>query len=415
MPSSRSTAVSAVRAIYAIDEPDEMAWLGRVLEKVRACVSGATGGFAYTYDIGGPAEGWTIAHPIVDDAPPKLADHIFAAFRGASADERRRVFSNLGPSGTFSAVTGQTLAVYGAREASRWAMQDAVHVNALDADDRGVLVSLTIPTPRTLAPLEKRRFAMLAAHLAAARRLREASRGEPRLTFDEKGRLVHAERGHERPSPRLREHVRAWVRKHTQGELGARSDAVLASWTALVDGRYSLVDRFESDGRHFLVAHENPPNVRDPRGLTKAEAAVAAFVRRGHPLKLVAYELGLSIGTVSGHLGRVFAKLGVRTRAELSARLEEADSVTEVALGGAQVVVFAKGPELLCFPEGAGLSPAERDVCARAARGEGNAAIAAARASTVRTVTNQLTAAFRKLGVGSRAELAALLRRTRST
>ncbi|MBL9108876.1 MAG: hypothetical protein JNM74_06385 [Myxococcales bacterium] len=114
---------------------------------------------------------------------------------------------------------------------------------------------------------------------------------------------------------------------------------------------------------------------------------------------------------MSGLLARVFAKLGVRTRGELLARLEEAESVTEIALGGAQVVVFAKGPELLHFPESVGLSPAERDVCARAARGEGNAAIAAARSSTVRTVTNQLTAAFRKLGVGSRAELAALLRR----
>lgn len=410
MPSTRNTAVSAVRAIYAIDEPEEGAWLSRVLEKVRACVPGATGGFAYTYDIGGPAEGWTIAHPIVDDAPPKLADHIFAAFRGASADERRRVLPKLGPSGTFSAVTGQTLAVYGAREASRWAMQDAVHVNALDADDRGVLVSLTIAAPRTLAPLEKRRYSMLAAHLAAARRLREAARREPDLTFDARGRLVHAEPGHERTTPRLREHVRAWVRQGAGGERGTPGDAVLASWSALVDGRYSLVDRFESDGRHFLVAHENPPNVRDPRGLTKAEAAVAAFVRRGHPLKLVAYELGLSIGTVSGLLARVFAKLGVRTRGELSARLEEAESVAEVALGGASVVVFAQGPDSLRFPEGVGLSPAERDVCIRAARGEGNAAIAAARSSTARTVTNQLTAAFRKLGVGSRAELAALLR-----
>jgi DNA-binding CsgD family transcriptional regulator len=411
MPSTRNTAVSAVRAIYAIDEPDERAWLGRVLEKVRSCVAGATGGFAYTYDIGGPPEGWTIAHPIVDLAPPKLADHIFAAFRGASADERRGLLPRLGPSGTFSAVTGQTLAVFGAREASRWSMHDAVHVNALDADDRGVLVSLTIPSPRTLAPLERRRYAMLAAHLAAARRLREAARAAPELTFDARGRLVHAAPGHERTTPRLREHVSAWVRHNAGGERGTRGDAVLASWSALVDGRYSLVDRFESDGRHFLVAHENPPNVRDPRGLTKAEAAVAAFVRRGHPLKLVAYELGLSIGTVSGLLARVFAKLGVRTRGELSARLEEAESVTEIALGGAQVVVFAKGPELLHFPESVGLSPAERDVCARAARGEGNAAIAAARSSTVRTVTNQLTAAFRKLGVGSRAELAALLRR----
>ena len=35
------------------------------------------------------------------------------------------------------------------------------------------------------------------------------------------------------------------------------------------DGRYTVVDRFDTDGRRYVVAYENPPNVRDPRGLTR--------------------------------------------------------------------------------------------------------------------------------------------------
>jgi DNA-binding CsgD family transcriptional regulator len=55
------------------------------------------------------------------------------------------------------------------------------------------------------------------------------------------------------------------------------------------------------------------------------------------------------------------------------------------------------------------LSEAERDVARRAARGEPTAEIARARGTAESTVTNQLAAIFRKLGVASRAELAALL------
>jgi DNA-binding CsgD family transcriptional regulator len=56
------------------------------------------------------------------------------------------------------------------------------------------------------------------------------------------------------------------------------------------------------------------------------------------------------------------------------------------------------------------LTLAERDVVAAVLSGSSNRAIARARGRSPRTVANQVAAVFRKLGVGSRAELAALLR-----
>jgi DNA-binding CsgD family transcriptional regulator len=56
-----------------------------------------------------------------------------------------------------------------------------------------------------------------------------------------------------------------------------------------------------------------------------------------------------------------------------------------------------------------GLTASERDVVGRLLRGQSNAQIARYRRCSPRTVANQVAAIFRKTGVGSRAELAALL------
>jgi len=55
------------------------------------------------------------------------------------------------------------------------------------------------------------------------------------------------------------------------------------------------------------------------------------------------------------------------------------------------------------------LSAAEREVALAALEGLSNTAIARARGTSPRTVANQLAALYRKLGVKSRAELAALI------
>jgi len=94
-------------------------------------------------------------------------------------------------------------------------------------------------------------------------------------------------------------------------------DRALDLWQGLVAGRWSLVDRFDSDGRRFLIARRNDPRVADPRALTLRERQVLAYAAMGHPLKLVAYALGLSVPTVALHRTRGMRKLGLQSHAEV--------------------------------------------------------------------------------------------------
>lgn len=69
-------------------------------------------------------------------------------------------------------------------------------------------------------------------------------------------------------------------------------------------------------------------------------------------------------------------------------------------------VLFVHGVEHRAI---AGLTPAEQAIVELVLDGYDNASIAAARGRSPRTIANQLARIFRKLGVSSRAELAATL------
>lgn len=77
--------------------------------------------------------------------------------------------------------------------------------------------------------------------------------------------------------------------------------------------------------------------------------------------------------------------------------------MARLPLGDAEVVVFS-------FPSDASslldvLTPSERDVARLVMAGHSNAAVARERRTTPRTVSKQLDAIYRKVGVHSRAEL----------
>ena len=63
--------------------------------------------------------------------------------------------------------------------------------------------------------------------------------------------------------------------------------------------------------------HEAP----DDRALTLHQLAVANLVSGGLTNSEAANELGVSVKTIEYHLGKVFAKLGVRSRSQLALRM----------------------------------------------------------------------------------------------
>ena len=108
-----------------------------------------------------------------------------------------------------------------------------------------------------------------------------------------------------------------------RGPLRQEPDKALEFWNALVLGRWSMADWFDTDGRRFVLAIPNAPGVVNPRGLTEREAQVATYAAFGHSNKFIAYELGISRPRVTFLLNSSMRKLGARTQAHLVRKLHD--------------------------------------------------------------------------------------------
>jgi len=96
----------------------------------------------------------------------------------------------------------------------------------------------------------------------------------------------------------------------------AAEDAVWL-WHSLLDGTWSLIERFESDNRRILIAQRNHPAVRRRRALSERERAIVSLLAAGHSVKVCAYELGLAQSTTSELANSAMRKLGVPSRGAL--------------------------------------------------------------------------------------------------
>jgi DNA-binding CsgD family transcriptional regulator len=199
---------------------------------------------------------------------------------------------------------------------------DALGVVASDPLRRGCVISLAARTKVKVPPRRLNTLRRVAAHIAAASRLRlfhrMAGNADTEAVLDSAARVQHAEGDAMAPSAReaLTEAVKRIER--ARGRMRRVSpEAALELWQALVDGRWSLVDRIDSDGRRFLLARRNEPGAVDPRGLSLRERQVASHTAVGQSNKLIAYSLGLSTATVAAHLAAALRKLGLQSRLDL--------------------------------------------------------------------------------------------------
>jgi DNA-binding CsgD family transcriptional regulator len=203
-------------------------------------------------------------------------------------------------------------------------VHDVLKVAITDPSGRGFSFGANLGRARSVSPREGARLGRVGAHLQTAFRARAADRTTPGddAVLRPDGRVEHAEREATDKNARasLRDAARAIDR--ARGRQRTRDpDGALEAWRALVDGRWTLLEQFESDGRRFLIARRNEPRGRSRDGLTASETVCAVYASMGHSGKLIAYELGVAESTVSTHVRRAMRKLRLRSRAELAKAL----------------------------------------------------------------------------------------------
>lgn len=302
---------------------------------------------------------------------------------------------------------------------------DVAFIRALNLDGSGCLFgSPSRVRVRQAGEGQARRARHLAMHIASAFRLRRSllqPSGDGEAVLAPGGKLLDAAGAARAPSARdaLRAAVVAMDR--ARGRLRRwNNEEAIDLWQGLVAAQWTLVDRFEADGRRFIVAHRNEPPVTAYAGLSMPERQVAAHAAAGLPNKLIAYGLGLSMGAVADLLRRVGQKLGLKRRVDL------------IALGSALGVAWSSGPGLSTAPTASAirvgaasteiafaatsvpraasrLTPAQLDVAHLLVTGRSQSQIAALRGVSPRTVANQVAAIYDRLRLGGRADLVAYM------
>ena len=105
-------------------------------------------------------------------------------------------------------------------------------------------------------------------------------------------------------------------------ELVGREGAIDALQSGRDDGPEEVLVDTEINGSRYLLVRMPIPKSNRIR-LSPREQEIVRMVAKGHPNKVIADVLNISSWTVCTHLRRIFAKLGVGSRAAMVAQLLE--------------------------------------------------------------------------------------------
>ncbi|HWZ88887.1 MAG TPA: LuxR C-terminal-related transcriptional regulator [Polyangiaceae bacterium] len=307
-------------------EPDDSAWLRKVALAARRAFDLGEGVLATFVDTRECAWrdpvvlGCSAAHQrFALEARARLEEHELARIR-RSRQALSTVRENLG------LRPGQAMPSRMRKLAEECQFVDAALLRVADPTGFGFILGAPVCRAFTPSRRDRARWSRIAAHLAAGYRLQryasaQAARGlQPRseTLLDPEVNAQHAEAAQREEASRnwLREAARACERARTVLPREGPREA-LAIWEDLVSGRWSLVDRFSSDGRCHLIARRNDPEAQVSSALTRREQQLVGCALLGHSNKFMAYELGVSQSNVSECIKCACAKLGVGSTAEL--------------------------------------------------------------------------------------------------
>jgi DNA-binding CsgD family transcriptional regulator len=400
-----------VEASYSLEGTDAE-WLGRVLESGRPDFDLGRGFYGFTCRIQGKE---------FDLGPVYVEKNLDPRF-GALVEKLNREAPNavvdvLSRSAAICGGFPEVLGVgnpasnqfFNAGRAS--GITDAFSVFAQDGEGYGIDISAPVEgvmkTPARVRGIWHRVGLHVAAGMRLRRRLVE-QRAELDAILDPTGKVAHAEgtpRSVRSARDALIDSVRRMERARTVKE---RKDPVRALdlWRGLVAGEWSLVEKWESDGKRYLAAYRNRPDIRDPRALTPHESTVLRYVSLGASNKEVAFALGLSIGSVGSAVSQLIRKFGCKRRTDLLAFASPEQALRmSVPLGTRDEVGVLAIANRRNDRARRKLTITEQEVAEQVIAGGSTAAIARARRTSVHTVSNQIRGMFVKLGVQSRAEL----------
>ena len=314
-----------VEQAYRLDL-DDASWYSDLARSAAELVPESDGAMAYSFDATQPREGVRIAAWGSCNVPDSFVEGTLALNRSTTPDDAARFYHRGVLCGTVSEalrLDGHSIEeneTYESTVAQR-GFSDTFGLTASSPTWHGTVINAPLGSPTALNARTRLAWSEAGVHLQAAHRLREALErkavaAEAVIAAD--NRVVHAE-GEATPKTardRLRSAARAVDRLRSRG--GAEEpDEALAMWEGLVNGRWTLVETFESDGRRYFVAYPNELELPAPRALSAREVAVVGYVVQGDPNKWIAYQLGVSAATVARHLSNALGKLGLTHRHEL--------------------------------------------------------------------------------------------------
>ena len=303
--------IEVIETIYRL-EGDEHAWLQRIAEVLEPAMSNGMGVHAFTYDLTGARVN---LHTSVEHRPAFASSSVIDVVgwseapmtSGVSYDDmwRRCCFSSCARATPFERHPA----------ARAHGMRELLALNAIDASGHGVFVGAPLTQVCDVPAGEARLWMRVTAHLTAALRLRGRHGAAPVAVLSPNGRIEHVD-DPARLGPH-REARRAAVVRIERARGASRRDGDQL-WRPLVKGRYTLVDRFEANGRRYVVAYDTRPTAALD-ALTEREREIVAAIADGQSSKHVAFSLGVSDATVRVLLARAAKRLGLATRDELVA------------------------------------------------------------------------------------------------
>jgi DNA-binding CsgD family transcriptional regulator len=401
--------IDVVEAAYSLDG-DERAWLSGLATAALPALDRGCGVLAYVANMKDLSP--------VTFATARMPDALVHAVRGvgelssATVNDtfRRQPMRFVAVSEAF--LGDDVLREHANRTSVAAGAVDGVGVYVHASPERSVHLFAFAPTVQRPTTRERDAWVQVAVHLASAYRVRGLLGGMRKIEdradaiLDGSGRVHHAR--DEATSSGARSALRDAVRdrERARGPMRRRdSERALGLWRGLVAGTWSLVDRWDADGKRFISAIANAPPNLDPRALSPREGATARLAADGASAKDIAYALGVSPSNARALLAAALAKLGLRSRAELY-RWNPADAAVHVLETDPPIHALAiPDRDPAGWKPEASLTTAELEVARLAAQGRSNAEIAEARDTSVRTVANQMAKILRKLGVSSRADI----------